>query len=138
MIVAIHCFALIFGAYVSAAAREIPQEYQESKWMAMAMGSTLQIFLIGIPTIVATYTTSPLARFMSMTLIVFVTNIAMLGFIYVPKMLRGWEIFQESKNSSNNGNYSNSNAHSWKQQDKHKSNAVPPSNSAVVVSGNLM
>lgn len=75
LITTLHILALGFGAYVSTVAREIPQEFQESKWIAMAMGSPFQIFLIGVPTIVAVYTLSSFGRFICMSLIVFVTKI---------------------------------------------------------------
>ncbi len=134
LLVAFHILALSFGAYVSTAAKEIPQEFQESRWIALAMGSTLQIFLIGIPTVIATYTTSSFARYMSIMLIVFVTNIAMLLFIFVPKMLNEYAIFQESKNSSASGNSSHPSAKSG----KFGVDVVAVPNSSAVVSGNLM
>ncbi len=133
LLVAFHAIALSFGAYVSTSAKDIPQEFQESKWIAMAMGSTLQIFLIGIPTVIATYTTSSFARYMSMMLIVFVTNFAMLLFIFIPKMFSAYAIFQESKNSSASGNNSHPSGKSGRYGE-----SVPVPNSSAVVSGNLM
>ena len=96
------------------------------------MGATFQIFLIGVPTVVAVYTTSSFARFMSLSLIVFVTNIALLGFIFIPKMFNEYAIFQESKSNSNSYQGSRYNSKSAKKD------ALSPAISSAVASGNIL
>jgi len=132
-ITAFHILALGFGAYVSAAAREIPQEFQEGRWIALAMGSTFQIFLIGVPTVIAVYSSSSFARFICMSLIVFVTNIAMLGFIFIPKLFNESSLFLNDASHSSGSGTSNTNRAS-----KKGGVVSPPGNATAVASGNIL
>jgi len=134
-ITALHIVALGFGAYVSGAIRDIPMQFQDGRWIALALGTTLQIFLIGVPTVVAVYTTSPFARYICMALIVFVTNSALSGFIIIPKMHgvhTDWD--GEITNSSQKRTAPETPNQSIRVGKEFISNTP---NSAVVVSGNL-
>jgi len=97
------------------------------------MGATFQIFLIGVPTVVAVYSTSSFARFICISLIVFVTNIAMIGFIFVPKIFHAYAIFQTTKNSANSPAGSQHSSRSGKGRAP-----AAPANASAVASGSLM
>ena len=71
-------------------ARYLSTELGESKWIAMAMGSLLQLLLVAIP-ILFLVRDNPSAKYFVSTSIVFVITMSILGFIFVPKIIAHYE-----------------------------------------------
>lgn len=89
--------------------RNVPSEYHEAKWVALALSSQTQIFFIAIPTIAAVYRVV-LGRFILISLIIFASVSVVLAGIFFPKMyatitgkdaLPGWMKSREGKSYRN-------------------------------------
>ena len=87
------CFILLllvnFGALVLALiqlyrARELSTEYSEGKYIAIAMGSMIQVFLTGLPILVIV-TDSPQVSYFVKSTIVFTVAMSLLLLTFVPK-----------------------------------------------------
>jgi hypothetical protein len=70
-------------AYVS---RNIETEYRESRYIGISMASVLQAWCMGVPILIVVWD-NPSAKFFVEAGIVFVTALAVLFLIYVPKVL---------------------------------------------------
>jgi hypothetical protein len=67
-------------------ARNIETEYHESRYIAISMASVLQAWCMGMPILIVVWD-NPQAKFFVGTGIVFVTSLAVLALIFVPKVL---------------------------------------------------
>ena len=86
LIVLINAVALILACVQAYRARNISDEYSESKYVAMAVGGMLQILLVGFPIIIISMN-NPIAKYFTLTLIIFVTCMAILLFMFLPKLI---------------------------------------------------
>jgi len=86
-------FITVFLACVAAlalasAVRKAPEEFLEARYTTMALTVILQVIVVGAPVVFATYSSSVAGRFVIMSFIVFFCNVALIGFIFFPKMRR--------------------------------------------------
>ena len=85
-LLAINFLALILALVELYRARNISMEYSESKYIAIAIGSNLQVFLTGVPILLLVNDSPQLLYFVKSSL-VFVLAMSMLILICIPKML---------------------------------------------------
>jgi hypothetical protein len=85
-IVIINVAALVLACYEAFKARGISDEYSETKYIAIAVGSWVQVVLIGVP-LIFLVAGNPTADFFIKTTIIFAITLAILSLIFVPKML---------------------------------------------------
>jgi hypothetical protein len=65
--------------------RNVPTTFQESRWIGLAMASMLQLFLMGVPVILAV-SDDPTARTLVMISVIFLNNFVLIGAIFFPKI----------------------------------------------------
>lgn len=95
-VAAINAGALILANVQAYIARNIKDEFSESKWIGIAMASMLQMALVGTPLLALVYD-NPNARFFVWTGIIFVVCTSLLLLIFVPKII----LKRESDRKSN-------------------------------------
>ena len=83
----LHAFALVATGYASSRVKDLPVEFQESRYLNLAVLSMSQIYLIAVPTVVATYS-NVVGRFVITSTVVFITVGALVLFMIFPKMFR--------------------------------------------------
>ena len=88
--IAISILAINFGAVVLACAeayraREISDEFSESRWIGITIASWFQVFVVGVP-VIFLVNEQPTALYFLKTSIIFVASMSMLLFIFVPKL----------------------------------------------------
>jgi 7 transmembrane sweet-taste receptor of 3 GCPR len=89
LVTAVNGIALIMANVQAFRARRISTEYGESRFIAMAMVSILQVVVVGIP-ILFLVDSNPMARYFMQCTIAFVTCMSILLWMYVPKMKAWW------------------------------------------------
>ena len=77
---------LIIGNWWAYQSRNIETEYLESRYIGISMAAVLQAWCMGIPILIVVWDT-PQAKFFVETGIIFVTSLAFLLLIYVPKVM---------------------------------------------------
>jgi len=85
LLVVLNFSAVIFANVQAYQARFISDEYSESKYIWLIMGSFMQILLIALPLMFLVYT-NPTAFFFLTSAIVFVISSSLLLLIFVPKI----------------------------------------------------
>jgi hypothetical protein len=80
-----HAVSLMLAASVAWRVKDLPTEFQESRYVALSIMSIAQIYLIAVPTVVAVYE-FPLGRFILMSSVCFFSVLILLGFMFIPKM----------------------------------------------------
>ena len=79
-------FSVLFGFDSDVVA---PEAFFEARWLGVVTAIVLQVLLVGVPVALASYTTSPDARFVTFTFICFFCNAALLVLLFAPKCVRG-------------------------------------------------
>merc|ERR1712157_69176 len=96
-------------AYIT---REVSDEFNESKYIALAMISIMQIFLVGVPLVFLTRN-NPTACFFVITSMVLVITMSVLMCLFVPKFRRVYKRYSTSVTNSGisvfNSSYRNNN-----------------------------
>jgi hypothetical protein len=82
-----------------------PEKFHEARFTALAAVAIGQAFFFGIPVVAAVFLV-PLARFLVLSSLCFITAMAVLGTMFLPKMLAGRE---EVLNTSKRGSQTNNN-----------------------------
>jgi hypothetical protein len=85
VIIVINVIFLILGNWWNYKSRNIETEYGESRYIGISMAATLQAWGMGIPILVVVWD-NPQARFFVESGIIFVTSLAFLATVYLPKM----------------------------------------------------
>jgi hypothetical protein len=85
VIIVINVIFLILGNWWNYMSRNIETEYGESRYIGISMAATLQAWGMGIPILVVVWD-NPQARFFVESGIIFVTSLAFLATVYLPKM----------------------------------------------------
>ena len=96
--------ALLFSSVFANRIKHAPAELQESQYIAMALASMLQVFLIAVPATIASYF-YVLGKFILLSSMITVVLLLILGFLFFPKMLWvhfGVKLFSDSNGGSNN------------------------------------
>lgn len=78
--------ALLVANWWAYQARNIETEYHESRYIAISMASVLQAWCMGIPILIVVWE-NPQAKFFVEAGIIFITALAVLLLIFIPKML---------------------------------------------------
>jgi hypothetical protein len=86
LIIVTNVIFLILGNWWNYISRNIETEYGESRYIGISMAATLQAWGMGIPILVVVWD-NPQARFFVESGIIFVTSLAFLATVYLPKML---------------------------------------------------
>jgi hypothetical protein len=86
VIIVINVIFLILGNWWNYMSRNIETEYGESRYIGICMAATLQAWGMGIPILVVVWD-NPQARFFVESGIIFVTSLAFLATVYIPKVL---------------------------------------------------
>lgn len=86
ILVLVNCIAVAIANIQAYRARKIEVELSESKYIALATASMLQAFFIGIP-IITLLNEDPQASYIVASMLIFVTCLAVLLLIFVPKIL---------------------------------------------------
>jgi hypothetical protein len=87
LIVVINISVLVFATYQAYVARKLPSEYSESTYIAIAMGSFLEAFVLGVP-LLFTASSDPSTNFLIKSLLVAATSISVLLPIFLPKYVQ--------------------------------------------------
>ena len=87
LIVAINISVLIFANYQAYIGRNLPSEYSETTYIIIAMGSLLELFVLGIPLLFFT-SSDPSTVFVIRSILVAVTSISLLLPIFLPKYIQ--------------------------------------------------
>jgi ABC-type branched-subunit amino acid transport system substrate-binding protein len=83
---AILFLALFWSAVVANSIKNVPTEFQETKYVALTVGSLLQVYLVAVPAAIASYS-YVLGRFILLSSIIFVSVAVLLLFMFLPKIL---------------------------------------------------
>lgn len=86
LLITANLLTLVTANFWSYKTRNIETEYHESRFIAIAMASVLQAWCMGIPILIMVWD-NPQAKFFVCIGIVFVTCAALLGLIFVPKIV---------------------------------------------------
>lgn len=86
VIAVVNVTALVVANFESYRARNVLTEFNESSYIAMANASFLQAIVVCVPIIFLTRE-NPQAFFVVLSVVLFIISGAILGFIFVPKML---------------------------------------------------
>jgi hypothetical protein len=86
LIIVTNVIFLILGNWWNYVSRNIETEYGESRYIGISMAATLQAWGMGIPILVVVWD-NPQARFFVESGIIFVTSLAFLATVYLPKVL---------------------------------------------------
>jgi hypothetical protein len=89
--IAVGILSVKFGAILLACdqayrARQISDEFSESRWVGVTVASWLQVFVVGFP-VMFLVKDNPTATYLLRSCIIFVTCMSLLLFIFVPKIL---------------------------------------------------
>lgn len=87
---------LVLANWWAYQARNIETEYHESRYIAISMASVLQAWCMGIPILIVVWD-NPQAKFFVGTGIVFVTSLAVLALIFLPKV---WAIREDHRRAA--------------------------------------
>jgi len=80
-IACLHIFLMLYASWLCYASRGISTEFNQSKYVAMAMASNLQVFLLGVPVIVIVGN-DPSTSFFVRSAIIFLNDFAVIVFIF--------------------------------------------------------
>jgi len=98
LITLMYLMSLVMTAILAYKVRDVPSDYQESKYVALILLSLVQVYVVAIPSTVAVYSVV-IGRFLLMSTVVFLTVVVILGLMFVPKIFRLEQI--NASNSSN-------------------------------------
>jgi ABC-type branched-subunit amino acid transport system substrate-binding protein len=87
LIVVINISVLLFATYQAYVARNLPSEYSESTYITIAMGSLLEVFVLGIPLLFLA-SSDPSTNFSIRSILVVVTCLSVLLPIFLPKFVQ--------------------------------------------------
>jgi hypothetical protein len=76
----LHVFVMAYASYLCYKTRDIPTEFAGGKYVALAMASNLQVFLLGVPVMVIVGN-DPSTSFFVRSAIIFLNDFAVVGFI---------------------------------------------------------
>lgn len=96
VIIIVYLFTLIIvGNIMSFITKDLPSKFQESKWIAYAMVATFEVFAIGLPLMILAgdgQDGNASASFATRSLFALSTNIAVLSFIFSPKIVDHYKL----------------------------------------------
>ena len=81
----LHALSVIFTGIASSFVKDFPVQYQESRYLNLAVLSMGQIYILAVPSVIAVYSSS-IGRFVMTSTVVLISALALLCFLIVPKM----------------------------------------------------
>lgn len=103
LVIAVNILALIVAGYQAYQARNISDEFSESKTMGVALFSWFQLMIVGFPVLYLIDEDNPSARYFLNTLLVFAVSMSMLLLIFVPILLQTYEAKREENDERPEG-----------------------------------
>merc|ERR1711988_1387952 len=85
LIIVILLVSLLYACYLCYQSRNIPTEFQEGKWINMAMVSNLQILVLGVPVMIMVADNPGVSYFMRAG-IIFLNDTGVLLLMFLPKI----------------------------------------------------
>lgn len=85
-VLAVNFCAVVLACAQAYRAREISDEFSESKWVAITVASWLQVFVVGFP-VMLLVEENPMATYLLRVCILFVICMSLLLFLFVPKIV---------------------------------------------------
>lgn len=85
-VASLFALALVCAAVAAHAVRNVPDEYQESRWIALVLLFVAEIYIVAVPTVVAVWPVGGAGRFMLLSTIVFVNTELVLVLVFAPKV----------------------------------------------------
>ena len=95
---AVNFVAVLLGNWWAYRARNIETEYGESSYIGVSMAAVLQAWTMGIPILIVVWN-SPPAKFYVSSGIIFVTSQAILGLVYLPKIIVSYQALKDARNT---------------------------------------
>lgn len=99
-----HGLVLMLMGVAAYEVSDLPGQFGEARWLGLSFLALAQVFFISIPAVAAVYTVNVSGRFVLETSLVFVSALALLFFMFVPKMYAlhtgGRELFKKSGTQS--------------------------------------
>lgn len=83
-----HSLFYFYGFRLICKTRGLSTDFQEGKWIAISVISQFQLYLLGIPVVVAVGQEEPGIRYLVVSLIVIFSNLILMSLIFIPKMYR--------------------------------------------------
>merc|ERR1711865_173551 len=81
LIAALHAFVMVYASFLCYKSRNIPTKFAEGKYVALAMASNLEVFLLGIPVMIIVGN-DPSTSFFVRSAIIFLNDFAVICFIF--------------------------------------------------------
>ncbi|GBG31271.1 Gamma-aminobutyric acid type B receptor subunit 2 [Hondaea fermentalgiana] len=92
--------SLVYGLYLSFRSRNIPSEFNEGRYITIAVIAAFEVLAISIPVFLST-SSDPTTNFILQVFIIFVTSAGTVMLIFVPKIIirysKGWENMNDGK-----------------------------------------
>lgn len=99
-IIALLCLSLVYGLYLSFKSRNIPSEFNEGRFITIAVIAAFEVLAISIPVFFST-SSDPTTNFILQFFIIFVTSAGTIMLIFIPKLIirfsHGWETGNDGK-----------------------------------------
>jgi hypothetical protein len=86
LIITLHALTIALSTLAAYKIRNVPTQYQESRFTAIAALCMLQVYVISLPAVAATYS-SPIGRFLVLSFVVFITCVSIQSAMFIPKVL---------------------------------------------------
>lgn len=83
-----HMLFYIYGFRLILKVKDLSTDFQEGKWITLSVVSQFQLYLLGIPVVIAVGADNPGVRFLVVGLLVLFSNVILLTLIFGPKIMR--------------------------------------------------
>lgn len=100
ILVCLNVSILLLSNYQAYQARALQDEFSETKYIAMVVGSMLQIAVLGVP-ILLVVQNYPVARFLALSIMIFVLTMVVISAIFIPKIYFCHHFVRQSEQSQN-------------------------------------
>ena len=97
LVSAVNVIALVAAGFQAYQARNISDEFSESKNIGIALFSWCQIFLVGVPVLYLIDEDNPSARYFLQVILVFAVTMSMLSLIFIPMIVQNFKIRREER-----------------------------------------
>jgi len=99
---AVNVGALFLACFQAYRARDISDEFSESKYVGIALYSWLQVLIVGVPVIFLIDDSNPTARYFLQAGLLFTLCMSMLLLIFAPLVLNWWKATRPGQSSHDN------------------------------------
>lgn len=88
LLFAFHLLFYVYGFKLIAKTRNLSSDFQEGKYITISVVSQFQLYLLGIPVVIAVGSDDPGLRYLVVSLIVLFSNSILMVLIFAPKLYR--------------------------------------------------